>query len=78
MSLANNPPGYPGYMYTDLSTIYERAGRVHGKNGSITQVLRLEHSIAQHFARRTSALAGITQHAHSFALPPKMLPRFRS
>lgn len=30
--------GYPGYMYTDLSTIYERAGRVHGSNGSITQV----------------------------------------
>jgi len=28
--------GYPGYMYTDLSTIYERAGRVMGKNGSIT------------------------------------------
>jgi V-type H+-transporting ATPase subunit B len=28
---------YPGYMYTDLSTIYERAGRVNGKNGSITQ-----------------------------------------
>lgn len=30
--------GYPGYMYTDLSTIYERAGRVTGKNGSITQL----------------------------------------
>lgn len=30
--------GYPGYMYTDLSTIYERAGRVYGKNGSITQI----------------------------------------
>jgi V-type H+-transporting ATPase subunit B len=30
--------GYPGYMYTDLSTIYERAGRVEGKNGSITQL----------------------------------------
>lgn len=30
--------GYPGYMYTDLSTIYERAGRVNGKNGSITQL----------------------------------------
>lgn len=30
--------GYPGYMYTDLSTIYERAGRVRGKNGSITQL----------------------------------------
>jgi len=29
--------GYPGYMYTDLATIYERAGRVMGKNGSITQ-----------------------------------------
>lgn len=29
--------GYPGYMYTDLSTIYERAGRVQGKSGSITQ-----------------------------------------
>lgn len=30
--------GYPGYMYTDLSTIYERAGRINGINGSITQI----------------------------------------
>src|SRR4030043_482544 len=30
--------GYPGYMYTDLSSIYERAGRIKGKNGSITQI----------------------------------------
>lgn len=30
--------GYPGYMYTDLATIYERAGRVKDKSGSITQV----------------------------------------
>lgn len=30
--------GYPGYMYTDLATIYERAGRVSGRNGSITQI----------------------------------------
>ena len=30
--------GYPGYMYTDLATIYERAGRVHGKKGTITQM----------------------------------------
>jgi len=30
--------GYPGYMYTDLSTLYERAGRVRGKKGSITQI----------------------------------------
>jgi V/A-type H+-transporting ATPase subunit B len=30
--------GYPGYMYTDLSTLYERAGRIKGRNGSITQI----------------------------------------
>ncbi len=30
--------GYPGYLYTDLATLYERAGRVRGKNGSITQI----------------------------------------
>ncbi len=30
--------GYPGYMYTDLASIYERAGRIHGKQGTITQI----------------------------------------
>ncbi|MBO4950689.1 MAG: V-type ATP synthase subunit B [Clostridia bacterium] len=30
--------GYPGYMYTDLASIYERAGRQQGKNGSITMI----------------------------------------
>src|SRR2546428_335051 len=30
--------GYPGYTYTDLATIYERAGRIHGRPGSITQI----------------------------------------
>jgi V/A-type H+/Na+-transporting ATPase subunit B len=30
--------GYPGYMYTDLASIYERAGRIRGKIGSITQI----------------------------------------
>jgi V/A-type H+/Na+-transporting ATPase subunit B len=30
--------GYPGYMYTDLASIYERAGRIKGRKGSITQV----------------------------------------
>ena len=30
--------GYPGYLYTDLSTIYERAGRLVGRKGSVTQV----------------------------------------
>ncbi len=30
--------GYPGYLYTDLATMYERAGRRQGKNGSITMI----------------------------------------
>jgi V/A-type H+-transporting ATPase subunit B len=30
--------GYPGYMYTDLASLLERAGRIKGKNGSITQI----------------------------------------
>lgn len=30
--------GYPGYMYTDLASLYERAGRIHGLKGSITQI----------------------------------------
>ena len=30
--------GYPGYLYTDLASLYERAGRIRGKDGSITQI----------------------------------------
>ncbi len=30
--------GYPGYLYTDLATLYERAGRIRGSKGSITQI----------------------------------------
>ena len=30
--------GYPGYMYTDLATLYERAGRIDGREGSVTQI----------------------------------------
>ena len=30
--------GYPGYLYTDLATLYERAGRIRGKEGSITMI----------------------------------------
>jgi V/A-type H+-transporting ATPase subunit B len=30
--------GYPGYLYTDLATLYERAGRIRGSEGSITQL----------------------------------------
>jgi V/A-type H+-transporting ATPase subunit B len=30
--------GYPGYMYTDLASLYERAGRIKGMEGSVTQI----------------------------------------
>ncbi len=30
--------GYPGYLYSDLASIYERAGRIHGRKGSVTQI----------------------------------------
>jgi V/A-type H+/Na+-transporting ATPase subunit B len=33
--------GYPGYMYTDLATLYERAGRLKGRAGSVTQLILL-------------------------------------
>jgi V/A-type H+-transporting ATPase subunit B len=33
--------GYPGYMYTDLASLYERAGRVRGGTGSLTQLMIL-------------------------------------
>ena len=38
MHFSKSISGFPGYMYTDLATIYERAGRVEGRNGSITQI----------------------------------------
>jgi V/A-type H+/Na+-transporting ATPase subunit B len=31
--------GYPGYMYTDLASLFERAGRIHGRRGSLTQLM---------------------------------------
>jgi len=33
--------GYPGYMYSDLASLYERAGRIRGKTGSVTQLMIL-------------------------------------
>ena len=45
--------GYPGYLYTDLSTIYERAGRLKGKKGSVTQVPILTLSLI-HISEPTS------------------------
>lgn len=42
--------GYPGYMYTDLARIYERAGRIHGRKGSVTQIpiLTMPHDDITH------------------------------
>ncbi len=42
--------GYPGYMYTDLASIYERAGRTHEKTGSVTQmpILTMPHDDITH------------------------------
>ncbi|CCC81129.1 V-type ATP synthase subunit B [Thermoproteus tenax] len=42
--------GYPGYMYTDLATIYERAGRAKGRSGSVTQfpILTMPHDDITH------------------------------
>ncbi|AEF96179.1 ATP synthase subunit B [Methanotorris igneus] len=42
--------GYPGYMYTDLATLYERAGRVKGRKGTITQIpiLTMPHDDITH------------------------------
>jgi len=33
--------GYPGYMYTDLASLYERAGKIEGQSGSVTQLILL-------------------------------------
>jgi hypothetical protein len=44
--------GFPGYMYTDLATIYERAGRVEGRNGSITQVYFLHNLFISFFVNQ--------------------------
>jgi len=42
--------GYPGYMYTDLATIFERAGRARGRKGSVTQfpILTMPHDDITH------------------------------
>ncbi len=42
--------GYPGYMYTDLATLYERAGRVKGRKGTVTQIpiLTMPHDDITH------------------------------
>jgi len=58
--------GYPGYMYTDLSTIYERAGRVEGRNGSITQIpiLTMPNDGKHASSQSKSAQTNILQISH--------------
>jgi hypothetical protein len=53
--------GFPGYMYTDLATIYERAGRVEGRNGSITQIpiLTMPNDGKYHFVVLSLHLIGM-------------------
>ena len=36
--------GYPGYLYSELATLYERAGIVEGVNGSVTQLPDPDHA----------------------------------
>lgn len=69
--------GYPGYMYTDLATIYERAGRVKGKNGSITQLLILTmpddditHPIPDLTGYITEGQLVLSRHLHRRGLYP--------
>ena len=40
--------GYPGYLYSDLASIYERAGRIEGSPGSITQMADSDHARRRH------------------------------
>ena len=66
--------GFPGYMYTDLATIYERAGRVEGRNGSITQIPILTmpndgmHTRA-HTHTHTHTHRHAHKHTHTLVMP---------
>ena len=69
--------GYPGYMYTDLASIYERAGRVKGKTGSITQIPILTmpddditHPIADLTGYITEGQIVLSRHLHRTGVYP--------
>ena len=64
--------GYPGYLYTDLATMYERAGRLRGKKGSITQIpiLTMPEDDKTHPDPRPYGLHhGGTDHPFAYAAP---------
>lgn len=73
--------GYPGYMYTDLATIYERAGRIHGRKGSITQLPILTmpddditHPIADLTGYITEGQILLSRELHRVGIYPPITP----
>ncbi len=73
--------GYPGYMYTDLASIYERAGRVLGRKGSITQLPILTmpdddmtHPIADLTGYITEGQIVLTRALHRIGVYPPIFP----
>jgi len=73
--------GYPGYMYTDLATIYERAGRVHGRKGTITQLPILTmpddditHPIADLTGYITEGQIILSRELHRLGIYPPITP----
>ncbi len=73
--------GYPGYMYTDLATIYERAGRIHGRRGSITQIPILSipdddwtHPIADLTGYITEGQIAVNRELHRKGIYPPIDP----
>lgn len=73
--------GYPGYMYTDLASIYERAGKIKGKKGSITQIPILTmpddditHPIADLTGYITEGQIVLSREAHRKGIFPPIDP----
>jgi V/A-type H+-transporting ATPase subunit B len=73
--------GYPGYMYTDLATIYERAGRIKNKKGSITQIPILSipeddwtHPVADLTGYITEGQLAISRELHRKGIYPPINP----
>ena len=73
--------GYPGYMYTDLATIYERAGKIKNKKGSITQIPILSipgddwtHPVADLTGYITEGQIAISRELHRKGVYPPINP----
>ncbi|MBI4415467.1 MAG: V-type ATP synthase subunit B [Euryarchaeota archaeon] len=73
--------GYPGYTYTDLATLYERAGRIRGKRGTITQIPIMAipdddwtHPIADLTGYITEGQLGVSRELHRKGIYPPIDP----